>query len=475
MKFRQWLTVILVLACTMLCAAQEGPSTLQASSPLEIATFTVDVSPPLGQRVCVGFVKEFTEIEHPLLAKGVVLRDPDGVYVVCAVDYEGLCNDSYDMFRKTIAAAAGTSTSRAAVQSVHQHTAPVFDANTDRILYADRPEDLKSGLDAAETAARRIAEAVRQACDGWQRVTHVSAGQAKVDRVASNRRVPQPDGSIVARFTGQLQDAPEGLIDPWLRTITFYNGNKRLVRLHYYATHPQTTSGGRVTYDMPGIARERFEKESSVPQVYFTACGGNVTVSKYNDGSAAVRAALSERLYDGLKRAAADCDQNARQSVTRLNWRTRLVRFPLREDAKFTLTAARKVVGDSQVRFPERLRNAMLAAWIERNVAVRSANQAFAGGANTDNGAIELSAWSVANIDVLHLPGEPFVQFQLAAQKARPNRFVCIAGYGECAPWYIGEDHIYTDRGGFEQSWSFVGPCERSMHETIAALLAHSD
>ena len=63
------------------------------------------------------------------------------------------------------------------------------------------------------------------------------------------------------------------------------------------------------------------------------------------------------------------------------------------------------------------------------------------------------------------------VQFQLVAQRIRPDRFVCIAGYGECAPWYIGEDRIYTDIGGFEQSWSFVGPCEEIMHRTIQDLL----
>jgi hypothetical protein len=428
---------------------------------LEIATAAVDVSPPLHRRVCVGFVPAFTEIEHPLLAKIVLLRDSQGVYVLCAIDYEGLCNDSYDLFRAKIAAAAGTTPSRVAVQSLHQHTAPVFDANADRLLYADRPADLKSGIDAAEAAAQRIARAVGELPTKLEGVTHVGAGRAKVERVASNRRVPRPDGSIEVRFSGASKDdalarAPEGLVDPWLRTITFYNQNKPLARLHYYATHPQTTSGPRASYDMVGIARERLEQTTAVPQIYFTGCGGNVTVGKYNDGSPEARAALAERMYDGLKRAINDCDQNPRQAITGLTWRTRKVELPLRTDAEFTLAAARKVVGDGRIDFQERLRKAMLVAWIERVRAGRP---------------LEFSAWSVADIDVVHLPGEPFVQFQLWAQQARPDRFVCVAGYGECGPWYIGEDRIYTDRGGFEQSWSFVGPCERLMRDSIAALL----
>jgi hypothetical protein len=79
-----------------------------------------------------------------------------------------------------------------------------------------------------------------------------------------------------------------------------------LVRLHYYATHPQSFCGDpRASYDVPGIARERLEQEEGVPQIYFTGCGGDVTFSKYNDGSAAARSELAEQLFAGLKASAA--------------------------------------------------------------------------------------------------------------------------------------------------------------------------
>ena len=68
------------------------------------------------------------------------------------------------------------------------------------------------------------------------------------------------------------------MIDPWLRTITFYQEQLPLVRLHYYASHPQTRSGPVVSSDVPGIAREQFEAEEDVPQIYFTGCGGNVAM-----------------------------------------------------------------------------------------------------------------------------------------------------------------------------------------------------
>ena len=57
--------------------------------------------------------------------------------------------------------------------------------------------------------------------------------------------------------------APEGYIDGFLRTISFCDGEAPFVQMHYYATHPQSYYGDRrVTYDVPGLARERLEKLS---------------------------------------------------------------------------------------------------------------------------------------------------------------------------------------------------------------------
>lgn len=79
----------------------------------------------------------------------------------------------------------------------------------------------------------------------------------------------------------------------------------------------------------------------------------------------------------------------------------------------------------------------------------------------------------IGDIDILHLPGEPFVEFQLCAQKhTAKNAFICVAGYGECGVWYYGPDHIFTDRGGYEQTWSLTGPCEKEVESALRKLLA---
>ena len=47
------------------------------------------------------------------------------------------------------------------------------------------------------------------------------------------------------------------------------------------------------------------------------------------------------------------------------------------------------------------------------------------------------------------MPGELFVEYQLAAQAIRPDLFVAMAAYGDYAPGYIGTEIAYS-QGGYE-------------------------
>jgi hypothetical protein len=50
---------------------------------------------------------------------------------------------------------------------------------------------------------------------------------------------------------------------------------------------------------------------------------------------------------------------------------------------------------------------------------------------------------------MLHLPGELFVEYQLAAKAMRPDLHVMMAAYGQYGPGYIGTDAAYPE-GGYE-------------------------
>src|SRR5262249_50425406 len=100
----------------------------------------------------------------------------------------------------------------------------------------------------------------------------------------------------------KLIDLPEGLIDPWLKTVAFYDKDVKITSCHYYATHPMSYYGdGRVSSDFAGLARKQRQKdEPEWLHVYFTGCAGNIAAGKYNDGSKEIRPVLSQRVYDGI-------------------------------------------------------------------------------------------------------------------------------------------------------------------------------
>src|SRR5262249_51717857 len=65
--------------------------------------------------------------------------------------------------------------------------------------------------------------------------------------------------------------------------------------------------------------------------------------------------------------------------------------------------------------------------------------------------AIDVACLRVGRSRVLHMPGELFVEYQLAAKKMLPDLHVAMAAYGDYGPAYIGTARAYAE-GGYETS-----------------------
>ena len=84
---------------------------------------------------------------------------------------------------------------------------------------------------------------------------------------------------------------------------------------------------------------------------------------------------------------------------------------------------------------------------------------------------IELTSLQLGNVHIVHLPGEPFVDFQLYAQSLKPNDFVAVAGYGDCGTGYVCPKKAYAE-GGYEPTDSVLKPeSEILVKKAIAKLL----
>jgi hypothetical protein len=62
---------------------------------------------------------------------------------------------------------------------------------------------------------------------------------------------------------------------------------------------------------------------------------------------------------------------------------------------------------------------------------------------------LDVTCLKLGRARILHMPGELFVEYQLAAKAQRPDLFVAMAAYGDCAPWYVGTAIAY-EQGGYE-------------------------
>jgi hypothetical protein len=425
---------------------------------LHLATFACDVTPPSGHPLCGGWIEPVRAVDDPLEARGVVLLGMGQPVVLCAVDWCELRNDSHERWRAALAEAAHTVPDHVAVNCIHQHDAPMADLGAQRLL--DKVPGAPANLDPAfhELAATRTAAALHESLARTAPFDAIGIGRARVDKVASNRRILGPSGKVeIIRYSAtkdpKARAAPEGLIDPWLRTLSFWRGDKPLAALSYYATHPMSHYGnGRVSADFCGLARrQRQAEEPPVFQVYFTGCAGNITAGKYNDGSDPNRFVLRDRIHDAMVAA---WNATERRPVAGWTWRVEPVKLPPRTEDTFSAPASRKLLENAAAGATARGNAAIQLAWLERI-----------------DRPIDLTCIDFGPAAVLHLPGEPFIEYQLRAQAQRPESFVCVAGYGDGGPGYIPVAKSYAE-GGYEPTVALAGPdSEAIVNQAIARLL----
>lgn len=434
--------------------------TVQADEPaqLKIATFRVDATPPLGSPVAYAPARK---IEDPLWARGIVLLGSGQPVVLCAFDWIGIGNSGNLVLREKLAAAAGTTPDRVTVHTLHQHDGVRCDFRTEELMAQLGFNGKKIDEAFCRQTIDAIASAIQKAIPQAQPVTHLGVGKAIVEKVASNRRVLGPDGKVkLVRFSSaaknpDAREAPEGLIDPELKLISFWNGDKPLASLTYYATHPQSYYGkGDVTSEFVGLARAR--REAALPDfthIHFNGASGNVAAGKYNDGSPEMRITLTDRMEAGMKQAWENTVKTP-ISLDQVSWKTTEVHLPVAEHVKLDELKGRKPKDTA-----EAFSITHQIAWGER-----------------DDGhgvPVLLTCLTLGGVRIIHMPGELFIEYQLAAQKMRMQGTVCMAAYGDYGPGYIGTEVAYS-QGGYETSprASLVAPqVERELLRGMGELL----
>ena len=433
--------------------AQEAPT-------VKLALFDVDATPPLGSAMAYDPAIRIDELS--LRCRGFAILGAGDPIVLCAIDWIGIANEGHDFFRETLAKAAGTTRQRVAVHVLHQHDAPGCDFTAERLIQELNLEgynrfDGKFHREVAEKAAKALQAAIANAVP----VTHFGYGQAVVQEVASNRRVEVDEEGKVGRMRGsscriqELIDLPEGIIDPIVSVVGFWNEEKPVAVLSSYACHPQSYYRvGIPSPDFPGIARFiRGQDVNSALHVHFNGAGGNVAAGKYNNGSQPNRMILATRLANGMREAYDSIERIPLDSQA-IEWGCVPVRLEVgphldREELTNKLKSAE---ARGYISLADQL------AWVQQ---VESGKQ------------LDITCLTLGDVRMLHMPGELFVEYQLAAKAMRPDLKVMMAAYGDYGPGYIGTAKAYSE-GGYEiaPTSSSVGPsAEATLLEAVRSLL----
>jgi len=334
---------------------------------------------------------------------------------------------------------------------VHQHDTPLADLEAQHIL--ERFHSPHQMLDIVwhERVVQSAAAAIRKSLANTQTITHIGFGKGEVKKIASNRRFILPNGTpSYSRGSACndpiAQNAPEGDIDPFLRTLSFWNGDRAVCALSIYSTHPMSYyRTGKVNPDFPGLARTRRQADdTSIFQIYATGAAGNITAGKYNDGSHENRPVLADRLYQGMIEA---WENTKKQPLTSATFRAATVRLEPRQNKSFTREDLEKNLsteGDAR----KHNTAALGLSWLLRV-------EKDGGSAIIEFPLIDLNN---GQVNLLILPAEIYIEYQLYAQKVNPDSFVMTAGFGESAPGYIPIERAWSEWDHNLDSWCWVAP-----------------
>ena len=428
-----------------------------------IATFSSDVTPPIGHPLLANATRTpiASRIDDRLFAKGFVLLGPDKPIVVMSIDWCEIRNEAYFRWQEALAEAAGTDPERVIVSCIHQHDVPLPDLEAERILAEHGTGVSSFDLDFHERCVIGVAEAVRASLPSSRPLTRIGTGQARVEKVASNRRYLLGDGEVRYDRTSMSggepdkRDAGPGTVDEWLKTVSFWDGDSPICALSAFAIHPMSYWGtGWVTSDFPGLARERRQADDpSVLQIYASGASGNVTPGKYNDGRHENRAVLTERFYDAMTEAWA---ATRIAPITAIDFTSVPLYLEPRADPGFTPEDMTAGLEAADPRW--RVLAAFGLSWRKRVASGR---------------LLAIPAIDLGAAQIVLLPAESHVEFQLFAQAQRPDSFVVVMGYGECAPGYIPTERAWAEKDENLDDWCWTTRgAQQVMENAIATALA---
>jgi neutral ceramidase len=320
-------------------------------------------------------------------ARALVLSDGDETVALCSADLCMLRDVGVRRIRDSVAASVPElAGSRVLLATTHTHSGPETS-----FLFGGTPEDKE-----VRRIEEEIAEAIRMAHGN---LAPVRMGWNAVGvPLVHNRRVTNREGRS-EMILEHVEGVTVGPVDPVLQVLRFDDevGNPRIALCHYTA-HALTLGPANDYFssDYPGRVRERIEEAyPDCTALFVNGAAGDV----HPHACVRVDTSALKQIGDAVGSAAVSAIGEARVvSGTPLALRTDTITFPNRVDAS--------------LRVP-----------------------------------VEIDLLDLGDLRMAFLPGEFFVEFQLAwNERVRPRRGMCV-GYANGQWGYVPTRESYRTGG----------------------------
>ncbi len=452
---------------------------MSASNQLNAGAAMIDISPPAGTHLAgsgAGDHRPAQAVIEPLYAKAIVFEAGGRRVCLVILDLTIVTGDYTERIRAAICEQTGIDQDAIMVQATQTHSAPslgYFMLDPDFPLETSEETEYLRGAEGAygERAAVAAVEAAVEAAGRLQPV-RIGLGRGVLGDLAFNRRGIRRDGTIIMPRPLGREQQPfgisdvcylEGPIDPEVGVCCIQDMNKKpLAFLLHYTCHPVNAYGNSETFlaasaDWPGAWASETQQAfgaDAVPLVV-NGCCGNINPWHPFDGDFRPD---HQRMGRGLARMSERIVRNLTfAGEASLDTRIERIGLPFREipDERLREVAA---MLDEHPEPPREADGQVDPRWF-RAASTRSVELC-----RQRDGAFsyEIQAFRIGDLCIVGLPGEPFVEGQLALKLNSAAPYLFPAHLTTHYVGYLPTREAYS-RGGHEANedvtyWAKLAP-----------------
>lgn len=414
----------------------------------------VDITPPRGYRMA-GYYHERlnTGTRDPLTVRAIVFRQGEIQAALALCDLSSVPQEIATRARREASRRTGIPGDRIAVAATHSHTGPLFHGVLRTLLHdralASQGRDGGETVDYPAQLVAKVAEAVATAARSAVPV-RLKAGYALEPRLSFNRRFHMKDGTV--RFNpGALNPdivRPAGPIDPEIGVLLIEPtaGGGPTAGLTVFALHLDTVGGTEYSADYPFFLQEALRRSFGPKFVSLFGAGtcGDLNHIDVSTRERATTESIGRRLAEDVVLAARTLPPVREPSLAVAS---STVELPLQTVSTEVVERSRQLLsklGTVTIPFLETVKAAKVVDLTDnyRGATTRLDVQAFRIG---------------ADVAIVTLPGEVFVEHGLAIKKGSPFQTTLVVELANASPAYVPTLRAFSE-GSYEVVNSRLAP-----------------